>query len=553
VKQLPNQWGRRRGHDRYLYPDNLTRSACRQQIKRIVNDPLPPGVTESELLDACVGPDLDNITATAVLSDLRKTCLYLHHDGVRYCFKKDPNVTKLVEDAVSEIERDEAGLRSAVKERLTKRLADHPGAHVWPEKSSAIPDKEHRFLVAYLPLEVASKPKAEQHQIAIDLLSKCGDRPRIYRNGVALANPDRNQVSALRQAVAALLAVERVEKQKTKLKLSQDQVEQLRRTKENNWSTRDAFGPSRRASGTCQLDQLFSFVRLKERRATENTAEESAFRLLYDAVWLPKVEGGSLGIESIEVGGRPLKATGVHERIMELLTAVSPPKVHGTVTPRNLKDRIRLGDTPGGEALKPGGSVSDVVDAFYSFLGLPRLSSAEAIRKAIVQGVNQGLFAYSSGTAPTLGPDGRYQVAPATIAFQKPIAEDEVDFETGFLIAPAAVPAPPPAVVPGGDGPEPEPETGDGGPVVVPPGDGPTGGGGPGPQPQIKPTTFHYCFAATRDQVSSAFSAITNLADEADDRKVVIEIRATKQAGFDPAWLRNAVQEPLDEANVEPR
>jgi hypothetical protein len=36
VKQLPNQWGRRRGRDRYLYPDNLTRSACRRQIKRIV-------------------------------------------------------------------------------------------------------------------------------------------------------------------------------------------------------------------------------------------------------------------------------------------------------------------------------------------------------------------------------------------------------------------------------------------------------------------------------------------------------------------------------------
>ena len=36
VKQLPNQRGRRRGHDRYLYPENLSRSACRRQIKRIV-------------------------------------------------------------------------------------------------------------------------------------------------------------------------------------------------------------------------------------------------------------------------------------------------------------------------------------------------------------------------------------------------------------------------------------------------------------------------------------------------------------------------------------
>ncbi|MBM3300231.1 MAG: ATP-binding protein, partial [Deltaproteobacteria bacterium] len=37
------------------------------------DETLPPGVTESELLAACVGPDLDNITATAVLSELRNS------------------------------------------------------------------------------------------------------------------------------------------------------------------------------------------------------------------------------------------------------------------------------------------------------------------------------------------------------------------------------------------------------------------------------------------------------------------------------------------------
>src|SRR5262249_22113055 len=67
---------------------------------------LPPGVTETELLTACIGPDLDSITASAVLSDMRNTCLYLHYDGVHYAFKKDANVTKLVEDAEQEVARD---------------------------------------------------------------------------------------------------------------------------------------------------------------------------------------------------------------------------------------------------------------------------------------------------------------------------------------------------------------------------------------------------------------------------------------------------------------
>jgi predicted AAA+ superfamily ATPase len=108
---------------------------------------LPPGVTESELLAACVGPDLDNITATAVLSELRNACLYLHYDGVRYCFKKDPNVTKLIEDAEQSVSREEAQakgrgpVRDKTKEMLDARLAGHHTAIVWPGRARRSPTK----------------------------------------------------------------------------------------------------------------------------------------------------------------------------------------------------------------------------------------------------------------------------------------------------------------------------------------------------------------------------------------------------------------------------
>lgn len=58
-------------------------------------------------------------------------------------------------------------------------------------------------------------------------------------------------------------------------------------------------------------------------------------------------------------------------------------------------------------------------------------------------------------------------------------------------------------------------------------------------------------FSATRDQVFKAFPAIANLADKSDGRKVTISIEGTSAAGYDPSWLRNAVEEPLDEADVE--
>jgi hypothetical protein len=224
---------------------------------------LPPGVSETELLAACVGPELDSITASAVLGELRNACLYLHYDGIRYCFKKDANVTKLVEDAEQEVVRDPDSIRERIKELLEQRLAGKNEAIVWPATSQDLPDKEPRFLVGYMPLECAGKSAVKQDDEARTMLSKHGDGPRTYRNGVALAMPDKKPIEGLRRAVRYLMAVERVEAKKKQHKLSKDQEDQL-----------------------------------KERRRTEEAATETAFRQLYPAVYLPRVgTGGALDLE----------------------------------------------------------------------------------------------------------------------------------------------------------------------------------------------------------------------------------------------------------------
>jgi hypothetical protein len=482
------------------------------------NETLPPGVTESELLTACVGPDLDNITATAVLSDLRTACLYLHYDGVRYCFKKDPNVTKLIEDAESEVSRNPEEIKGRIRELLTQRLAGHRAATVWPGKTQDLPDEDPTFLLGYLPLEFAAESKADQERLAKELFAKYGDRPRKYRNGVGLAIPEKRQIEALRRAVRYLLAIERVEGKKQQFRLSKDQLDQLR-----------------------------------ERRRTEEAAAESAFRALYASVWLPRVESGSLEIEPIEIGGRPLQATGVHERMMELLTSTGTPKVHSSVTPRKIIERLRLGESVvPGEAPRLGIRASEVVDAFFSFLEPPRLDSVAALRKAIARGIAESMMAYTNGYVPNLGLDGCYQLPREKLVFGRPLAEDEIDLETGFLIMPAAVPQLP--ISPPSAGPSP--------PVVN---DGPLEGStitptpvSPGAPPVLTPRaqtnrTIRLSFVATRDQVFKAFPAIANLAEKSDGGKVMIRIEAASLQGFDPAWLRNAVEEPLDEADVELR
>src|SRR5205823_9145824 len=118
------------------------------------------------------------------------------------------------------------------------------------------------------------------------------------------------------------------------------------------------------------------------------------------AVWHPRVaKGGALDLEKIEVGGRPLQATGLHERVMELLTSVGTPKIHGSLHPRKIVERVKLGEPlAAGEPPRLGISTKDVRDAFFGFLEPPRISSAQVLRKSIARGVAEGEFAYTSGT-----------------------------------------------------------------------------------------------------------------------------------------------------------
>jgi hypothetical protein len=41
------------------------------------------------------------------------------------------------------------------------------------------------------------------------------------------------------------------------------------------------------------------------------------------------------------------------------------------------------------------------------------------------------------------------------------------------------------------------------------------------------------------------------LADRSDEAKVKIHVEGIAAEGYDASWLRNAVDEPLDEADIE--
>ena len=267
---------------------------------------LPPGVTEAELLSVCVGPDLDSTTALACLKELKEQCLYLHFDGVRYCFKKDPNVTLLIEqEADSGRPQRQAG----------------PDAHQGDDRGPARrPPQRHRLARKRRPTSLtatrrswsptcrwnspASRAASRIRRQGPAWKSAARSRER-FRNGLGLAIPAADQVEILRRAVRYLIAAEGVKAKAKQLNLTDEQRSQLR-----------------------------------ERESTEQLAAESALLKLYTEVWLPRAEEGGIGIEKIAAGGRPLQTTlndkkqaMIHERIVELITQFAT-KVFDSVWPR---------------------------------------------------------------------------------------------------------------------------------------------------------------------------------------------------------------------------
>src|SRR5207249_8254892 len=117
---------------------------------------------------------------------------------------------------------------------------------------------------------------------------------------------------------------------------------------------------------------------------------------------------------------------------------------------------------------------------------------------------------------------GKFEVAGNKVRFKLPLADDEIDLESGFLMLPRAIPQHVQLIGP-------DTPIQDGGSLQPSPGTG----GAPTPlgtAPSIQPVspkpaldkTVELTFNADRNQLFTAWNAIANLADLAGNVKVTI-------------------------------
>ncbi|MBN1287263.1 MAG: ATP-binding protein [Anaerolineae bacterium] len=460
------------------------------------------GVLENELIASCLAPGLDRMVLSATLGDLRKNLLYLHHTSGRYLFKTEPNLNKLIGDESGKFSAKD--VLDCIEGALDAQLkSGGRGAVRWPVDSAAIPDHEPVFRVVYLRLDWAAKEGEVLERDLRAWLENRGSGKREYLNALAFAVPSREQGDLARQSARQLLAIGSLLKQKSKYRFSNEQLAELMELRDGAAGVLDAA-----------LGQLYEQVYFP----APNREGDAAYQM-----------------EMINLRARVSSVREIHGRILDVLRM----HVFDYVTPGKLVSLTRLGQDA--EYL----SCEKIVPWFFSYLDFPKLLSTYALQKSVAQGVEDETFGYVAGAWEA---DGELVVDDARrrVRFGDRLDPTEVDLSrSAYLLAPdlaRRLTAPVVIDEPAGTG-----ETG-GAPAVdiqTQPGDA-----GASQEPDAGGRRYRLRVTADKSQAFMVFKVLQNLSDRADRLVVTFDIEAETEAGFDPVWLRNAVEEPLDEADI---
>jgi len=461
------------------------------------------GVLESELVGGLLAPDLDRNLLTTALADLRDELLFLHSSNRRYRFDKTPNLNQLLANEADKFTGDE--VTDAVRKELERRIGARGTALLWPTDGGQIPDHEPLFRVAYLdPSWLVLAPEERERRLR-ELYEKRGaGSPRAYRNAIAFAMPGAERIEQARHAARRMLAARSLVKQAKSLNVVGEQLAEL---KERGDSAERDLGST--------LDHAYELVLLPVAR-----------------------EGleGPYGFEEIDLSARIGLGRLVHDRVMEGLSN----HIFDSITPAKLAALLNVGDAEGASRYM---ACDAAVDAAFSFLQFPKLSSQAALRDAIAKGVSSGTLGYAAlATERNGGIDARSDL----VSVGKPVGPDEIDLGSGsFVLSPAyaATLSTTGSVAPAAGGEPP-------GPAGAPDKGAGTAPGGPRASSGKRLLVE---FRVGKTEVFDAIRILPALSDQSESLDVSMTIWADAAGEFDRTWIRNAIREPLEEAGIEGR
>jgi hypothetical protein len=456
------------------------------------------GVVESELVASLLGPNLDRNVLTTAIADLRDELLFLHSTGRRFRFDKTPNLNQLLASEAAKFDSPEVIVH--VRKALEKAIGPSDSVLLWPKDGASIPDNEPVFRVVYLDPEWCGLAADDRDRKLREMFERRGSgATRAYRNALAFALPDRESFEHARSATRRSLAGSSLIRQAKSLNIEGEQLAELK----------DRAAAAEREL-TATLERAYVIVLLP--MASDDLERPYKF-------------------EEIDLSARLSLSRIVHDRVLEGLAN----NVFDRMTAAKLATLLNLGDS---DERRSFVFCTNAVDAAFSYLQFPKLRNASVLRDAIARGVGESAFGY----AAMADVDGEtLHVEPNRVWIGKATTPDEIDLGSGaVLIAPQYArallkEAAPPV----------EAEA----PVAYEP---------PSPpKPEKRPGAnleggrcLTVGFTVDKRGVFAALQMLPTLADASEKLELSVSIKAEARDHFEKTWVRNVVQEPLDEASV---
>lgn len=495
------------------------------------------GVVEQEVTAACLSPGLERNTIIATISDLREQLLYLHYVGRRYRFETKANLNKLVADEEGKIAADD--VLDKIKTDLSKSLQNSRGRVVlWPKDSMAISDHVPQFSIVYLNPDWAGKSDDAILSEALTWLEQRGNDKREYKNALAFVVPNKAQIDKARKGARTALAIASLIEQKIKYKFTAEDIAEFN---------------------------------TKDKEAT--TSVNAALRHLYDYILLPLPckDSNPIRLETIDLQSQLNTSQNLQERVLDVLKN----HVFESIKPTKLVQHAGLENSETGYI-----KGEELVSYFFRFPSLPKMLDASGIQNAVIEAVKQGLIGYVP--LMTIQPSGINPTVqnPRLISFDRVIPNDELDL-SGYLLSPSLV-AQLRTPVLGKDQletnlPEFNNEDDSSDPEISSKPWGDFGGtkqnlvGEAKNTIEYKPekssvsrsvlvdivngkqSARHYKLSSTtnKSKIFQLFEVLQALSDKADDMTIQIEVSAHTKQEFDTGWIRNAIEEPLDEMDIQ--
>jgi hypothetical protein len=335
------------------------------------------GVTEPELRLASLRPNLPPAVIGDALHKLTQKLWYLHSEGGLYAFRLTPNLNKIL------LEKEEQVRAQKLAERIREEVEARLGRETmqplaFPNDASDIPDTKELKLVVLAPEHLFGKPETEA--FVQELLTRAGDKPRVYRATCFVLAPDANELEQLQRRVKQLLALKAIQDDSNLMQSLSDE------------------------------DKKTVITRISDIPSALPQLVLSAYRHL--AMWREnEVKWVYLGIPT--TGKQETLSSRVVSHLRKEYLLVD------RVSPQLVRDKV-----VGADASKP---LAEVVDAFYKYPSLPMVVSPRVVLEAIQRGVQEGLFAVQIGERvyfkePVSLSEGEYGATVRT-DYTPPVAE----------------------------------------------------------------------------------------------------------------------------------